>query len=42
MNSYSSFFCVYSENVPFMNDFYKEITKTTDTETYSKLYSNDI
>lgn len=42
MNAYTHFFCVYSENVPFMNDFYNEITKSTDLEKYSQLYSSDV
>lgn len=42
MNPYTNFFCVYSENVPFMNHFYNEITKSSDLEVYTKLYSNDI
>ena len=35
MNIYTNFLCVYTENVPFMNSFYYEITKTTDLEKYS-------
>ena len=42
MNSYTNFFCVYSENVPFMNDFYNEITKSSDSTVYTELYSSDM
>ncbi len=35
MNAYTNFLCVYSENVPYMNYFYNEITKSTELEKYS-------